>query len=239
VGKIELLPQMYKSIVIVIGLLMCLSSAAQTGATGVADSSSKKNEWKFLFGFDTRTSWVLGEKAGLAGLKIGTTLNKKHRFGIGIYFLKSPIIRDGVDLPVADYPTASDTTRYTFGYSSFFYEPVWYTSKRLSLSTPFHLGRSTVTAAYKFQDSTGTGFTDYFTGDVGLYEISGVANFKIFRWFAIGAGAGYRGILTPDANARRAFGGLVLIFQAKVMFGVIYKLAFKKPIDDGWEQAED
>lgn len=241
--KIGLLPRMYRFVIIAIGLLICLNANAQLDSTTVAEPVSdtvvKKNQWKFLFAFDARTSWVLGERAGLAGLKIGTTLNKKHKFGLGLYFLKQPIVRGGVNLSETDYPTATDTTRYNFGYSSLFYEPIWFTNKRLTLSTPLHLGTATVNASYLYRDTTGAGYTEYFEGRVKMFEISGVANFKIFRWFAIGAGAGYRGLLTPDANARRAFGGPVLIFQAKIMFGVIYKLAFKKPIDDGWEQAKD
>ncbi len=199
----------------------------------------KKNDWKLLFGFDSRTSWVLGESAGIGGLKAGVTLNKRHRFGIGIYFLKNPITRGGVNLSAADYPAATDTTQYNFAYSSLFYEPVWYESRRLSLSTPFHYGTATIRASYLRNDTIGNIYTEYFNQQVPLTEVSGVATYKLVRWFAFGVGGGYRALLTPDRNIRRAFSGPVIIFQAKLMLGVLYKLAFKKPIDDGWEQRED
>ena len=156
-GKKELLQHIYKYLL----LLTLLVSQAYAQDQFVAfdldyptDSSEiKKNHWKFLFGFDARTSWVLGEKTALAGLKIGATVNKKHKFGIGLYFLKRPIIRGEVYLDQSIYPYASDTTSYNFGYSSFFYEYIWYNSKRLSFSTPFHLGTATVTASYLRNDT--------------------------------------------------------------------------------------
>ena len=205
-----------------------------------ADSAEKKNKWKFLFGFDARTSRVLGERAGLGGLKIGASVNNKHRFGLGIYFLKKPIVRGGVQLDSVQYPDASDTTSYNFGYSSLFYEYVWYNSRRLSLSTPIHFGGATVTADYQIEDTLnaqgGNIFTRYFEGSAPFVELSAVANYKVVRWFAFGFGGGYRFVLTEDQNAREALSGGVFIFQAKVMLGVLYKLAFKKPIDDGWEK---
>lgn len=205
----------------------------------IEDSLKKKNEWKFLFGFDARTSWVLGEKSGLAGLKIGATLNKKHNFGVGIYFLKQQIVRGGVTLDPVEFPDATDTTSYNFGYSSLFYEPIWYNSRRLSLSTPFHYGTATVTASYKRSDTTAAIWTQYFTERKPLVEVSGVATYKVFRWFAFGVGGGYRFVLSEDQQVRRALSGPVVIFQAKVMLGVLYKLAFKKPIDDGWDEGKD
>lgn len=206
-------------------LVVGLSSYAQ-------DSIREKNEWKFLIGFDARTSRVLGERSGIGGLKIGATLNKKHKMGMGFYFLKRDIVRPGVNLPLKEYPTATDTTAYKFGYTSFFYEPVWYRSKRLELSTPFHLGGGNLQAFYV--DTLGQR-NKYFDGGAPLFEISGVGQYKIFRWFAIGVGAGYRSILIRDKQAQRALNGAVGIFQVKVLFGVLYKLALKKPIEDGWD----
>jgi len=35
---------------------------------------------------------------------------------------------------------------------------------------------------------------------------------------------------------RKALNRPILIFQVKLLLGVLYKLALKKPIDDGWDK---
>ncbi len=206
----------------------------------LGDSIKKKNKWKFLFSFDARTSWALGERAGIGGFKIGAEVNKVHRFGVGTYFLKKPIIRGGVQPNGEAPPNATDTTSFNFTYSSLFYERVWYQSSRLSLSTALHYGNTSVSASHLLSDTLnangGRIYQRYFQSSLPLIEISGVTNYKVLRWFAIGLGGGYRAILTRDSGTKRALNGAVFIFQAKVLFGTLYKLVVKKPINDGWDE---
>ena len=200
------------------------------------EDSLKTKKWKLHCGFDGRMSWALGQRTSLGGIKFGLIYNKKHKFGIGLYYFKNPIIRSGVELSERDYPDATDTTSYNFGYTSLFYEPIWYITRRLSISAPVHFGTATISASYKVDDTTQTVWTNYLNQNEEIFGISGVANYKVFRWLAIGSGGGYRFLLTKDARVRKALNRPIIIFQVKLMLGVMYKLALKKPIDDGWDK---
>lgn len=200
------------------------------------EDSVKSKNWKLHFGFDGRVSWALGQRTSLGGIKFGMIYKKKHKFGIGMYYFKNPIIRSGIELPEQDYPDATDTTSYNFGYTSLFYEPIWYINRRLSISAPVHFGYATISASYKVNDTTQTAWTNYLNQSDQIVGFSGVANYKIFRWLAVGTGGGYRFLLTKDARVRKALNRPILIFQVKLLLGVLYKLALKKPIDDGWDK---
>lgn len=237
--RIELLQPLCKQVAIFITVFLLSTSAALAYCPLVISSDTLKIEnkkWKFLFALDSRTSRALEQKTGLGGLKIGATINKKHDVGIGIYFFKNPILRGGVQLPVEVYADATDTTRYNFSYASIFYGPIWYRNKRLTISTPIHYGSAAVTAAYKVKDTIPTVWKNYINRQSAIMEVSCVANYKLLRWFGIGVGGGYRSLLTNDKSVRRALNGPVFIFQAKLMLGVLFKLAIRKPIDDGWNE---
>jgi len=70
-----------------------------------------------------------------------------------------------------------------------------------------------------------------------MMEVSGVVQFKVTRWLAVGTGLGQRFLLVGDKGVRKALGGPVTIFQVKVMFGVLWKMMTKKTykLDDDWE----
>lgn len=237
--RIELLQPLYKHIAIFVIVLLSIASPVLAYNPLELSSDtviSKNKKWKLLFAFDSRTSRALEQKTGLGGLKIGATINKKHDFGIGIYFFKNPILRGAVLLPEEVYADATDTTSYNFSYASIFYSPIWFRNRRFTISTPLHYGSATVTAAYKVKDIVPTVWKNYINRQSAIMEVSCVANYKLFRWFGIGVGGGYRSLLTNDKSVRKALNGPVFIFQAKLMLGVLFKLAIRKPIDDGWNE---
>jgi len=194
----------------------------------VKDTVKKKKEkdkskTKFLFGFDGRKSPVLGRSSSFSGLKIGWERFGVNKYGFGFYNMKTPIRTVHDPVPQEVFPDATDTTKFDFGYVSFFYERLWYEDHRWELSTPFHFGIGTLLGSYI--DTTGAANT-FFSGSSWMYEISAVAQYRLFRWFAIGGGFGYRGMLTDDHRARKALSAPVFILQFKVLLGQLGKMIF-------------
>jgi hypothetical protein len=225
-------------ILIVIGCLNSGSIISQFKDTlsnqpNIDSTYSKKEEkhLKFFFGFDARRSFVLKNNSKFNGIKIGLSYKNKHRFGIGLYGMQEPITFVG-EVDRIKHPDATDTVRFNFGYGSLFYEYVWFKNKRWDLSTPIHFGLGNL--AFSFKD-TSANYQRLFGGGALMTELTGVAQFKIFRWFALGTGVGYRMMLIDDKTIRKSLNSPVYIFQVKILFGEIYKMTFRRKNLEEWK----
>lgn len=225
-------------VLIVIGCLNSGSIVSQFKDTlsnqpKIDSSYSKKEEknLKFFFGFDARRSFVLKKNSKFNGIKIGLSYKNKHRFGLGLYGMQEPITFVG-EVDRIKHPDATDTVRFNFGYGSLFYEYVWFKNKRWDLSTPIHFGLGNL--AFSFKD-TSANYQRLFGGGALMTELTGVAQFKIFRWFALGTGVGYRMMLIDDKTIRKSLNSPVYIFQVKILFGEIYKMTFRRKNLEEWK----
>ena len=156
-------------------------------------------------------------------MKIGWERFGINKYGFGFYEIKEPIILSNFPVNKEQFPDAGDTTVFRFGYTSFFYERLWYEDHRWELSTPFHLGVGTLSSNYV--DTLGV-HKPYFLGSSWMIEVSAVAQYRVVRWFAVGLGGGYRALLTSDKGAKRAMNGPVFILQFKVLMGQLLKMTF-------------
>jgi hypothetical protein len=206
-----------------------------TSSTVAQDTIPDKKEIrkaKFHFAFDSRRSTVIDQTAKFNGITVGVELYEKHRLGIGFHGLQNEIrFRGAVDKDV--YPTATDTLFYNFSYSSVFYDRIWLRSKRWELSSPVHFGAGDLTIRY--MDTAGVKSAPFINGGSLISSAGGYAQFKVFRWFALGAGAGYRTALIRDENITRALNAPYYQFQFKLLIGELYKIAFRREtLDDDW-----
>ena len=150
--------------------------------------------------------------------------------GIGLYWMNENIERAGT--PGPNYTNSQGTLFYKFGYTSLFFEPIKTLSRRWQLSAPFHLGSAVIETRYL----TNTGNKELFrTTKAPLFEFSGVAQYKIYRWLAVGTGIGYRSLLVDDNKIKKALNAPVYILQLKVLLEVIWKALLNQEIDDGWD----
>ena len=62
----------------------------------------------------------------------------------------------------------------------------------------------------------------------GLLEVSMLAEYRLLRWLGLGAGVGYRQMLTSDAILRKNFNGPLYIVKVKIYFHEVYKMIFKR-----------
>lgn len=189
----------------------------------------EKKKLQFIFSFDSRRSFFLGQGGKIAGLRIGMGINHMHRFGIGSYGLNRDIIIPDVPLTVpvdsgADYLDTLDV-HFNFGYASLFYERVLLRNRKWELAVPFHFGGGRIRAS--FTDSAGV-VHQPIDKRVSLWEVSVTGQYNILSWFAVGTGVGYRGMLVNEDLVRRSWRGPIYIVKAKVMIFELYRALFKK-----------
>ncbi|MGB1041186.1 MAG: hypothetical protein ACPGVD_09960 [Flavobacteriales bacterium] len=181
----------------------------------------KKDKYKFICNFDMRNSVVIGHSVRFNGLKLGLG-NSKHRFGIGFYGLRRPVITTNRRVDSTD---ATDTNRYNFGFISFYYERILYQSKRWEFSVPFHLNLGSLKGEYL---TTERKYKKYLDEPASSITFSIKSHFKIFRWIGFHGGFGYNLMLNRDRATRKALNAPFYSFGVKVFLGEAWKLTFNK-----------
>ena len=177
-----------------------------------------------LIGFDSRRSFFAGRNVKINGLRLGMQYKDIHRFGLGFYGFRQGVVLDEIDV---NEPDATDTSlvRFNAGYVALFYEFVFFKTKRWELMTPVYLGAGNVDVTYT--DTAGL-YRPLVQRPFSTGEITFTAQFKVWPWFALGAGAGYRLIFNAEPEIRQAFNSPIYILKASVLFGELYKIIFKK-----------
>jgi hypothetical protein len=222
--------------IVLLTLVLCFACAKSAQASiecltdTIVDSRREKSAVKFFFALDARRSFVLENNSKFNGLKLGVTFKEKHRFGVGFYGMQQPV-RFVADVDKDSYPTASDTVRFNFSYVSGFYEYVWLKNKRWELSTPAHLGLGNLSFSYM---DTASVYRPLFSGGALMTEFTGVAQYKVFRWFTVGTGAGYRMMLLSEKSIRQSLNSPVYLIQFKILFGELYKMTFRRKELEKW-----
>ena len=185
---------------------------------------------KLYFAFDASRSFLAEPNVKFNGLKLGVELQEKHRLGIAFYGLSEQVRFKG-RLDRNEYPTATDTLFFNFNYLSVFYDYVWLRTKRWELTSPIHLGSGNIELSYRDTARTNQ---RYLSTSALMVGFGGSAQFKVFRWFALGTGAGYRQMLTRDENIGKSLNAPYYQFQIKILIGELYRMAFRRNEIDEW-----
>ncbi|HCQ28890.1 MAG TPA: hypothetical protein DIU39_01310 [Flavobacteriales bacterium] len=206
---------MLKKINILLYLVFCF----------VISFSQEEKKHKFIFSFDSRNTVILGQSAGLFGVKFGIEHNKRHRFGMGIYAIKAnSTINLGKEQ--IEYSTENNTLRDTivdlyagFDYLTLFYEYVWLTKKRWEISTPVSFGYGTASVNYNI------GKQKIIYADVPVLSVEPVVSghYKVFSWIGIGAGVGYRKVVYTNKKIGHRLDAPLYIFKIKLFLGGLLK----------------
>lgn len=185
---------------------------------------------KLYFALDASRSILSEPNVKFNGIKLGVELQEKHRLGLAIYGLSEPVRFKG-KLDRNEFPTATDTLFFNFNYLSVFYDYVWLRTKRWELTTPLHIGSGNIELSYR--DTTGKN-NMFLSRSAAMVGFGGSAQFKIFRWFALGTGAGYRQMITRNENIGKSLNAPFYQFQVKILLGELYRLAFKRSELEEW-----
>lgn len=189
------------------------------------DTILKQKNVKFLFGLDANRSFVLKNQTKFWGLRIGVQLKDRHKFGLGLYGMQDPVLIER-ELNKDNYPNSNDSLLFNFNYNSLFYDYIWYRTKRWELSTPFHLGGGDVNLVYR--DTLMNVNKPLFNGRASIFVTSGAVQFKLTRWFALGAGIGYRFVFSRDENLMKGLNAPIYVYKAKILAGELFRMWFKK-----------
>lgn len=150
---------------------------------------------------ESRYSFINNEIASVTGVRIGVAFQRKLRIGGGVSWLKS-------DYKTTFYPInfsgKKDTlTRYLkFAYLCFYLDFVFYKTKRWQLSVPIQAGFGSLWFQKgKVYDLRGNDHK-YF---LALYEPGITAQFKVVKWFGLGADVAYRFSAKNNSKIRNDF----------------------------------
>lgn len=183
-------------------------------------------KWRVLVGFDGRVSASLGRVVSFSGFRLGVTFKNRHKFGLGIYSFKSPIIFEDLN-PGTEASTDSSDVYFALSYASLFYEYLYFRNMRWEIGAAVHYSNSTVTVQYT---DTADVLVDYESGrvKVPLLEVSTVADYRLFRWLSVKAGIGYRFMFHKEDFFSKGFQSGVLKFGVGIKLGDMWHAMNKK-----------
>lgn len=187
----------------------------------ISDCQTEVDSTKFVtsinFNFNNRFSYFNKNLYSILGFKMGFTMLKKHKVGIGFNYLYSHIY-DNSSLTINNitYELKSPLKYY---FITGFYEPIFYQNKHWELSVPIHLG---IGESY---------FLYWLNGNRMVYDKSTIINmevvvgghYKFFWWMGVGSGVGYNYNLKTNNFIEQDFNGPVFYAKIKIFVGDIFK----------------
>lgn len=176
-----------------------------------------------IFQFDNRTERYYDVKARMNGLKIGLEYYKRVRIGLGIY---GNINYYQINSPLRDirYPVTA-----RFSYYTLFMELVTYRSFRWELSPSIALGKGMLlTNTYDLTTPVPVVTARDTFSNNNLYDIAFNTQFKVFPWFAVGLGVGYRSVdIRQNPTYSPPFTAAYYDVKFKLLLGYLFKDIFK------------
>lgn len=194
------------------------------------EQEEERGKVKFLFGFDSRRSFIEDKVSRVDGIRLGLQLrNPKKRIGLGIYNMRNDIKRP--DQKVVELEMPLDTLRLDYGFLSFFYEYVWLSHEKYEVSTPFQFGLGNVERKY-IDPSSGELLFLPETG-IAIFEVSVASHYKFYPWIGLGMGFGYNAVASSKPELSQAFNSPFYVFKIKLFLGEAYR-----GIRDGFRKEE-
>ena len=202
----------------------------QGDSTIALPMGKEKNEWKLYFGFDFNRSFFAGRPVKINGIRLGAKVNYVHRFGIGMYWLNRDVVFTDIEINKTD---ATDTSlvKFSAGFATLFYERAWEVKKRWELMIPTYLGAGSISGSYS--DTAGL-YQPLLEKPFSAMGVGFMAQYRIFRWFGVKAGVGYRLVFNSEREVKQAFNGWYYKYGVTILFGELYRMVFKKDELQEW-----
>ena len=183
-------------------------------------SAALRQAPKLNVGLDTRHSFISSRDVSTAGIKVSLDFENRLRFGYGVYFLfRNRVFRDfTLTDSLGNAYTVKSELR--FSYLSAFAEYVFFLNERWEFSAPASLGVGDV----------GFRNVDQEKKAVLLTEVGVMGSYKIFPFFGLGGGIGYRQILVGGNLLRDNFNSPTYSFGLRFWVGYLYKKYIQKSL---------
>lgn len=176
----------------------------------------------FIFQFDNRNERYYETRARMNGVKLGLEFYKRVRLGFGVY--------GNNNFYQINFPTAPDDQLFSgrMNYLTTFGEVVFYRSFRWELSSSIARGRGEILLnAYDASTSIPELVRSDTISHILLYDFGAHSQFKIFPWFGIGVGVGYRTLDLPKhPELQGLFSDPYVDFKIKIFLGYAIKGIF-------------
>lgn len=179
---------------------------------------------KFYGVIDIRNSIVLDERLTFYGVKMGFG-NKRVRFGLGYHILQKNIFRF-INDENSFNPLNIDNKNYSYRHASVYIDPILHQTPRWELLLPFHFGLGPL-KAFQF-DSTGTERQVLSREFVPSFTASIKANYRVFKWVGLTAGAGNNFVFLNNSQFGKDFNTVFFSFGIKFFFDEFGRFARDK-----------
>ena len=200
------MPKIIKILIVFIVLCSFVDGNAQSFEKELKDAVKTKP--KFEFRMDSRHSFINQKGVKTAGVKIGIQFAEKLSFGLGYNQLWSPlsslILENGLE------------TKVQLGFFNFspYVEYVFFKDKKWELSIPVQIGLG---SSYYLNQSA-TGKEKLRKEFVLSYEPAITFQYRLFKYFGVGLGVGYRFMVIRNGELEEKFTSPVYIFKTRIYF---------------------
>lgn len=161
---------------------------------------------------DLRNSFITTRLARIRGVKLGLDYNKTIKLGLSYNWLVSSIRRD------VFYNNQSFQARLRYHYFAPYFEYAFYRQGPWEIAVPIHVGVGW-TDYYRVKRGQGTRTNKAF---VLSYEPYMMGSYTFLRYFALGAGVGYRLVLVGNADLNENFNSPIYVFKFQVLLGKLW-----------------
>lgn len=196
-----------------------LSEAKRVDSTFIG-REIKKNVLRMVFSFDNNQSLIKQPSYGMNGIRLGLELNEQFRFGFEINGLRDSLLQE------LERPFIPERN-LDFGMLSLFGEYVIYRDFRCELAAPISAGVGS--AQYEYLSGQGDVVFRETVNNVVMYTGGLSGHYKVIPWFGVGAGIGYRQLVTPDKYVRQTLSSPYYTIKLKLFFGYFLKSIFNAP----------
>jgi hypothetical protein len=174
-----------------------------------------------VFGkLDSRNSFIDNSRAKIFGIKIGLDFNERLQFGVGYNQLYSKATNFEKTVFFTNKNNVSDSSLASLHlyYFSACMEYVYYQNKKWELSIPLQFGIGQT--YYQYSDLGEIKIIE--RGRIFIYEPAVAVEYKITRWFGIGAGIGFRFMVTDYKHLNDKFNSPTYAFKTLIYFDEIW-----------------
>lgn len=199
--------------------------ASLSNGMAQSDTSGVKAAFKVVFNFDARRTWVNDASVRFIGFRIGAQRGK-DLIALGYYGLGDPYVQPAYDL--GELGKQQFYTR--FSYTALTYERLLIDTKRWQAGIPLSIGLGNYRTSYL--DTTNNSEIAYGVNELVPLEAYLHADYNVFWFFFVGAGAGYRYVLAADPAATRKLSDYTYYFKVGLRFGEVVKRVRKSLRDD-------
>jgi hypothetical protein len=190
--------------------------------TGLKELGPAYRRFKMDLSLDARQTLIGTQRARVGGIRVGLEYRRVHRIGIGIYGLGEGVVLNA--LPEID--STITWAKLTLAYQSIYYERVMYFSRKLEWSLTCHYGLGTITGSYVRSRVVANEVLP--EQRLKVLEFSTLGYYNLNYWCSVGAGVGYRYMLSTSPEIRQVYESPVGLIRVRIKVGKLIKSLWDK-----------